>query len=319
MTHPNVCRVYDLGHHLHLSHGDILFLTMELLQGETLGAYLHEHGPMSCAQAQPLIRQMVSALSAAHHLGIVHRDFKPANVMLLPSPAGPVVKVTDFGLATTPESEETVSQSVEVMGTPEYMAPEQFRGMCSNRTDVYGLGITTFQMITGKPPASFDTPFKELPTGTTGTRQISLRWRGAITKSLARDPAGRFGSVEDFWRALSGEGVMGWQAVVSAARRRPMLTSVAVVLLLVALAGLGWNLARPRLPQQKHIAVLPFQNIGNDAANQAFAEGVADSLTSKLSQLERYQKSFWVVPASDTRTVKSLDGRLSQPRRDPRR
>ncbi len=62
-----------------------------------------------------------------------------------------------------------------------------------------------------------------------------------------------------------------------------------------------------RLPQEKHLAVLPFQNIGNDASNQAFAEGVAESLTSKLSQLERYQKSFWVVPSSDTRNVKSLD------------
>jgi len=82
VSHPNVCRVFDLGHHKDKLHADLLFLTMELLEGETLSAYLHRHGPMTCEQALPLVRQMVSAIAAAHQLGIVHRDFKPGNVML---------------------------------------------------------------------------------------------------------------------------------------------------------------------------------------------------------------------------------------------
>ncbi|HLI62063.1 MAG TPA: tetratricopeptide repeat protein [Terriglobales bacterium] len=332
VSHPNVCRVFDLGRHRG-TNGDVLFLTMELLPGETLAAHLREHGPMSCEQALPLVRQMVSALSAAHQAGIVHRDFKPGNVMLLESANGPVVKVTDFGLATDPDSEETVSHSLtEIIGTPEYMAPEQLRGQCSTLSDVYALGMTVFQMLTGGLPAATDAPFKGQASGSgkshpissakaTGSgklasrsatgKRIPQRWRAAITKALAGNPMARFESVEEFWYALSGEtptGRLGWIGA-GILRHRALYASVAGLLLaaiVLIMAGVLPNPFRP-LPQEKHIAVLPFENIGGGASAQAFAEGVSASLTSNLSQLERYQKSFWVVPASDTRNIKSLD------------
>ena len=312
VSHANVCRVFDLGHHKDKLHADLLFLTMELLEGETLSAYLHRRGSMTCEQALPLVRQMVSALAAAHQLGIVHRDFKPGNVMLVEATPGPLAKVTDFGLATNPECDETVAESVvDVVGTPEYMAPEQLRGQCSSRSDIYALGITVFQMLTGKLPCSHDAPFKELDAGT--VKRIGPRWREAITKSLAVNPADRFATVEEFWCALSGENLptqSGWKAFAAGIRRHRATYAIgACVVLGAIILVLAGALPNPfkRLPQEKHLAVLPFQNIGNDASNQAFAEGVAESLTSKLSQLERYQKSFWVVPSSDTRHVKSLD------------
>jgi serine/threonine-protein kinase len=312
VSHANVCRVFDLGHHKDKQHADLLFLTMELLEGEPLSAYLYRHGPVTCEQALPLVRQMVSALAAAHQLGIVHRDFKPGNVMLLETVRGPLAKVTDFGLATNPECDETVAESVvDVVGTPEYMAPEQLRGQCSTRTDIYALGLTIFQMLTGKFPSSHDAPFKELEADV--VKRIGPRWREAITKSLAVNPADRFATVEEFWCALSGENLptqSGWKAIAAGIRLHRATYAISACVLLAAiilvLAGAVPNPFK-RLPQEKHLAVLPFQNIGNDASNQAFAEGVAESLTSKLSQLERYQKSFWVVPSSDTRHVKSLD------------
>ncbi len=313
VSHRNVCRVFDLGRHKASSGDDVLFLTMELLQGETLASYLQQHGPMSCEQALPLIRQMVTGLAAAHQLGIVHRDFKPGNVMLEETPQGMLVKVTDFGLATTPEADETVTSSfTEVVGTPEYMAPEQLRGNCSSRTDVYALGITVFQMLNGKLPATYDAPFKGQESGT--GKRIGQRWRDAITKCLAPYPADRFGSVEEFWYALTGETLEGgyspWKSAAAAVRRHWAIYAAAACVVVVAIAmlltGIIPNPFRP-LPREKHIAVLPFVNIGDAAGNQAFAEGVVESLTSKLSQLERYQKSFWVVPASDTRNIKSLD------------
>ena len=329
VSHPNVCRVFDLGRHkmsASSSSGanaprsgdsgsvhDVLFLTMELLPGETLSSYLEKHGPMTTEQALPIVRQLVSALAAAHHMGIVHRDFKPGNVMLEETPNGMVAKVTDFGLATNPESDETISRSItQVLGTPEYMAPEQLRGQCSNRTDIFALGLTVFQMLTGALPISADTASKVLKTSETGKRG-GYRWRGAISKSLATNPAERFASVEEFWYALSGErvpGQFGWKAIAASTRRFWIIYAAAACLAIggiaAVLTGVVPNPFR-RLPQQKHIAVLPFENIGNDASNQAFAEGMAESLTSKLSQLERYQKSFWVVPSSDTRNIKSLD------------
>jgi serine/threonine-protein kinase len=332
VSHPNVCRVFDLGRH-HGADGDVLFLTMELLPGETLASHLRQHGPMPCAEALPLVRQMVSALSAAHQLGIVHRDFKPGNVMLLESANDQVVKVTDFGLATNPEAEETVSRSLtEIMGTPEYMAPEQLRGQCSARTDIYALGMTVFQMLTGGLPAATEAPFKgqvsgsgksqpagsgksaqsgKLASGSAAGKRIPQRWRSAITKALASNPAARFESAEEFWYALSGETPAGRLGrIATAILRHRVIYATALMLLLAAIvlvmAGVLPNPFRP-LPQEKHIAVLPFENIGGDASAQAFAEGVSASLTSKLSQLERYQKSFWVVPASDTRNIKSLE------------
>ncbi len=311
----NVCRVFDLGRHKDKLHTDLLFLTMELLEGETLSAYLHRNGPMSCDQALPLVRQMVSALAAAHQLGIVHRDFKPGNVMLLQTARGPLAKVTDFGLATNPGCDETAAESVvDVVGTPEFMAPEQLRGQCSSRTDIYALGLTVFQMLTARLPSSHDAPFRGLDADE--VKRIGPRWREAITKSLATDPAARFATVEEFWCALSGENLStqsGWKAIAVGINRHRAAYAISTCVVLAAITALTLMLAGripnpfKRLPQEKHLAVLPFQNIGNDASNQAFAEGVAESLTSKLSQLERYQKSFWVVPSSDTRNVKSLD------------
>jgi len=315
VSDPNVCRVFDLGRHKDKLHTDLLFLTMELLEGETLSAYLHRHGPMSCEQALPLIQQMVSALAAAHQLGIVHRDFKPGNVMLLQTPRGTLAKVTDFGLATNPECDETLAESVvDVVGTPEFMAPEQLRGQCSSRTDIYALGLTVFQMLTARLPSSHDAPFKGLDADL--VKRIGPRWREAITKSLATDPAARFATVEEFWCALSGETLptqSGRKAIAAGINQLRAAYAISACVVLAAITAMTLILAGripnpfKRLPQEKHLAVLPFQNIGNDATNQAFAEGVAESLTSKLSQLERYQKSFWVVPSSDTRNVKSLD------------
>lgn len=311
VTHPSVCRVFDLGRHRDASRGDVLFLTMELLEGETLAAYLRRHGPMTCEEAMPVIRQIVSALAAAHQVGIVHRDLKPANVMLLAGAPDPVVKVTDFGLATDPQSEETRSVSTDIVGTPEYMAPEQFRGQCSIRTDVYALGVTVFQMLTGHLPVSFEAPFKSLPAEI--SRHIPQSWQTAVTKCLSVHPGERFATVQEFWRAVSGETLTGQfeRTTIVSPMQRHRTAAIALGALLLAVvalfvAGIIPNPFR-RLPAQKHIAVFPFRNIGDDPANQAFAEGVAESLTSKLSQLERYQKSFWVVPASDTRTMKTLD------------
>lgn len=311
VTHPNVCRVYDIGHHSHPTHGDVLFLTMELLQGRTLTEYLHEDGPISPDQALPLIGKMASALSAAHQLGIVHRDFKPGNVMLIEEAGQKLVKVTDFGLARSlrPEDNSTLSRA-EVVGTPSYMAPEQFRGQYGPETDIYALGLTIFEMLTAKRPTSVTAPFKDVQTDK--SKQIGSRWQRAITKCVAAEPAERFHDVRDVWTALSGSGTANFDLAhpVSNAKRYKIALG-GVALLLLALLALVWDGILPgpwhRLPEQKHIAVLPFQSIGNDAADQAFSDGVVESLTSKLSQLERFQKSFWVVPSSDARQIKSLD------------
>jgi serine/threonine protein kinase/Flp pilus assembly protein TadD len=314
VTHPNVCRIFDLFRQKQ-NGGNVqegaVFISMELLNGRTLAAHLQQHGSMDCNQALPLVSQMVSALAAAHQLGIVHRDFKPGNVMLVGHGTQTLVKVTDFGLARSlrPEDNSTLSHT-EVVGTPSYMAPEQFRGQYGPETDVYALGLTIFEMLTAKLPTSRHAPFKDVHNDPPKT--IGSRWQRVITKCIAVEPSERFREVQDVWRILSGSNsteYFGVPAFVSVVKRHAIAVG-GVSLLLIALLALLWgslpNLLRP-LPEQKHIAVLSFRNIGNDAADQAFTDGVVESLTSKLSQLERFQKSFWVVPSTDTRQIKSLD------------
>jgi serine/threonine protein kinase/Flp pilus assembly protein TadD len=315
VTHPNVCRIFDLFRHKPDGGGlqeETVFISMELLHGKTLAGHLQQRGLMTCDQAFPLVSQMVSALSAAHQLGIVHRDFKPGNVILVDEGGQKFVKVTDFGLARSlrPEDNSTLS-SPEIVGTPSYMAPEQFRGQYGPETDVYALGLTIFEMLTAKLPTSRSEPFKDVPSDK--TKQIGSRWQAVITKCVAEEPAKRFHEVRDVWQVLSGSYSDNYfypASLLSAVKSYPIGVGAASLVLIVLLALIwGGVLSNPlrRLPEQKHIAVLPFQSIGNDTADQAFSDGVVESLTSKLSQLERFQKSFWVVPSTDARQIKSLN------------
>jgi serine/threonine protein kinase len=314
VTHPNVCRIFDLFRHNagHSAHDEMVFISMELLHGQTLARHLQDHGSMTCDQTLPLIGQMVSALSAAHQLGIVHRDFKPGNVILAEEGGQNLVKITDFGLARSlrPEENSTLSHT-EVVGTPSYMAPEQFRGQYGPETDIYALGLTIFEMLTAKLPTSCSTPFKDVQADK--TKEIDSRWQGVITRCVAAEPSERFQEVRDVWRILSRSNSAEYfdlASLVSAMKRHAIAFSGAALLLITLLVLLSTGiLPNPlsRLPEQKHIAVLPFQSVGNDAADQAFSDGVVESLTSNLSQLERFQKSFWVVPSTDTRQIKTLD------------
>jgi eukaryotic-like serine/threonine-protein kinase len=374
VTHPNVCRIYDIGHHDHPEHGDLLFLTMEFLEGITLADRIRTQGSLTREESLPLLRQMIHALSAAHHLNIAHRDFKSANVILCEakkasdsgriagttgSPgtvaaagaaSGPasgsnpgvepkskrdassgapsarvgsgslpgssanytLVKVTDFGLARSVDGLETTLHG-EVWGTPDYMAPEQFHGQSSIASDIYALGVVIYEMFTARLPhrsSAGSTPPDGGPSAP--TEKIPAEWRPVVKKCMAFDPADRYATIDDVWAALQGE-------ESTAARRKTFLglSSQAVVTMVVALAAvlglsawLGGDVIQRWLhpvPEQKHIAVLQFENVGGDSANAAFASGVGETLASKLSELGGDQQLYWVVPFSDSRKYTDVE------------
>ena len=149
VTHPNVCRVFEVFRQP-VENGSAVFLTMEMLPGETLSQLVRARGHLTIAEAAPIVRQLCDALSAAHAVEVVHRDFKTANVMIVPGEPERVV-VTDFGLARAldlPPGDD--SRQGRRVGTSAYMAPEQVSGgPISIRTDVYALGIVLFEMVTG--------------------------------------------------------------------------------------------------------------------------------------------------------------------------
>jgi serine/threonine protein kinase/tetratricopeptide (TPR) repeat protein len=308
VTHPNVCRVFDLfTTEETIGTPPIAFLTMEFLKGETLLEMIHGQGKLKPEQARPIAEQLCAGLGAAHAAGIIHRDFKSSNIMLVSdADRRPRAVVTDFGLARNlmpnNASREQLTQTGNVVGTPAYMAPEQLEGgAITPATDVYALGVVLYEMLTGSRPPTVRTPL----TGTNNGKRTPAYWDTTISRCLEHDPEKRFqsaGEVADALRhppraqhsSLWYSVKIGWIGVL--------------ILFVIFLAFLFIrNRGSARIPAEKHIAVLPLRNITNDPANDAFSEGLSETLTSKLSQMQQFQKAFWVVPASDVRRMSNAD------------
>jgi tetratricopeptide (TPR) repeat protein len=214
VTHPNACRIFDLGLHGE----DRLFLTMEHLEGETLAARLKRDGPYSPNEALPIVEQVVAALSEAHRVGVIHRDLKSGNVMLVPEGEAVRAVVTDFGLAVPKRSgadpTEHITRTGELLGTPAYMAPEQLeRGTTSPATDVYALGLMLYEMITGELPFSGDTPIsgalqrlrEKAPSPRERVPDLDRVWERTILRCLEKDPEERWQTPSEVLAALKGE------------------------------------------------------------------------------------------------------------------
>ena len=206
VTHPNVCRVFEIG--VHDRDGRRLdFFVMELLEGETLAARVQRKGRISRDEAHPLIMQMVSGLQAAHDAGIVHRDFKSANVILCKGRA----VITDFGLArgepgTATRVGGTITSSAVVAGTVAYMSPEQLSGSdITPATDIYSLGVVLFEMATGRLPfddrhiihSAMQRAAESTPNVRALAPDIDSEWAAVIARCLQRDPANRFARPAD--------------------------------------------------------------------------------------------------------------------------
>jgi len=251
ISHPNVCNVHDLARHPAdgSSPETTLFLTMEFLPGETLAAKVDREGRMACDAALPLLRQMAGALDAAHRAGVIHRDFKPSNVMLVPSPDGLRAVVTDFGLARSfaPSGETTATRTEGVAGTLDYMAPELLAGQsASAASDLYALGMVAYKMVTGALPFASDTPLAgailrskaAAPSPRTLVPGLDIKWERAILRALDRDRMRRFSRPLEFIAALAGEAPSMTVSVPVMTRRR----WVAAVVAVAAIAGwLGWR------------------------------------------------------------------------------
>jgi putative nucleotidyltransferase with HDIG domain len=212
IRHPNVVEITDLG-----QSGDVHYIVMSFLEGETLGERLEREKVLDESTTVRIVRQIASALAAAHAHGIVHRDLKPENVFLLNHPDYPdYVKVLDFGIAKLigPQQANAPHNTVlgMVIGTPAYMSPEQCRGQAEldHRSDIYSLGIMLYEMLTGTVPFRRDStadvllahvrdqPVSPLDLNPKLSRHIS----DAIMRALDKDPALRFASMRELRDAV---------------------------------------------------------------------------------------------------------------------
>ncbi len=254
ISHANVCRVYELFEDTTLT-PPRAFLTMELLAGETLAARLARVGALPVEEAIEVCRQVAAGLGAAHDSEVIHRDLKPANIMLLSSSSGRRAVVMDFGLARDPDAARSdgVTVTGAVVGTPEYMAPEQVSGgAISPATDIYALGLILFEMLRGKSPFAGGTTLESLmrraregPERLSGVIPgVPARIDSVIARCLAYEAPRRFQATDEVLRALDSS----LHIAVPRSRRLWVAVAAAAVLLITLAAVAAWRRANPALP-----------------------------------------------------------------------
>ncbi|MGH1341054.1 MAG: serine/threonine protein kinase [Nannocystales bacterium] len=241
LASPHIVSVYNFGR---LESGE-LYLAMEFLQGRTLQAELATYGRLALEQVVDLVQQIARGLDEAHRKGVIHRDLKPGNIMVVRGADGDVAKLLDFGIAKLDAGSGT--QTRGWVGTPRYMAPEQFTGAAIDaRTDIYALGLITYEMLCGRTPFVSDNPMsyvhshvysavpslQELVPG-----MVPPAVERVVLSALAKDPGGRPHSASAFADAL--------RASLHTAPRAPEDPSVLPIVLaaglgVAAVAGLGW-------------------------------------------------------------------------------
>jgi serine/threonine protein kinase len=203
LNHPNLVGVYDTG-----SDDGVHFIVMEYVQGKTLADYLAGGGRIMPHRAIEIAEAVSLALTAAHAQGVIHRDIKPGNIMITPTGE---VKVTDFGIARVVAGAETVAQTAAVLGTASYLSPEQAQGQpVDQRSDLYSLGCVLYEMLTGRPPFTGDSAVavaskqvleQPIPPSTLNP-DVSPGLDAVVMRTLAKNPANRYRSAEEFRRDL---------------------------------------------------------------------------------------------------------------------
>jgi tetratricopeptide (TPR) repeat protein/predicted Ser/Thr protein kinase len=246
LNHPNICTLYDVGPN---------YLVMELVEGETIAARL-KSGPLPSKTALLYASQIAAALAEAHGKGIIHRDLKPANIMIAKSG----IKVLDFGLAKS-GTDQMLTMSREVMGTPAYMAPEQWEGKPADaRSDIYSFGCVLYEMLAGER------------AGARQKRLASRKLEMIVGRCLEEDPGRRWQSVAELQRELLaiGDGVNPWKVV-----------SAAGVVLAVFATVYGYLHRPPKLTDKDTIVLADFENKTGDPV---FDDTLRQGLSVELQQ-----------------------------------
>jgi TolB-like protein/Tfp pilus assembly protein PilF/predicted Ser/Thr protein kinase len=298
LEHPGIVPIHEVG-----ERDGQCYFSMKFIEGGQLDEVVRRT-PMSIRQAAGLIAKVARTVHYAHEHGILHRDIKPGNI-LLDQKGEP--HLTDFGLARLVETESTVTRTLEVLGTPSYMAPEQAAGKnteLTTATDVYGLGAVLYQLLTGHPPFAGGTTYETikllLDAEPRPLRQLNPKIDRELSticlKCLDKDPKRRYSSAlalaEDLGHWLKHEPILAKPSGFLTharkwVRREPAIA--ALIVSLVALAAIiGWNVWKSELISSHEttgIAVLPFENLSNDREDASFADGVQDDVLTKLAKI----------------------------------
>jgi TolB-like protein/predicted Ser/Thr protein kinase len=330
LNHPHVCTIHEVGE----AEGRT-FVAMELVEGRPLSDLL-SRGPLATEQVLRLGQQLADALAHAHEHGVVHRDFKSANVVLT---AEGRAKVLDFGLAkrlaggdateATTASYGSLTAPGTLTGTLAYMAPEQLRGQAADaRSDIWALGVVLYEMAGGRRPFQGQTGFAlssailnesppVLPAG------VPDGLRGVVERCLEKEPAERYQRAAEVRAALealaSGATVPTGRAPARRPRRRPWLAAGLVVIAAVVTVAitLGLGALRPRLTPRLgsparaiRLAVLPFANLSGDPGQEYLSDGVTQEMIAQLGRL--HPQSLSVIARTSVMRYKKTETPIDQ-------
>jgi len=261
ISHPNVCKLFEI-HTASTNHGEIDFLTMEFLDGETLAARL-ARGPLPEKDARAIALQLCAGLAEAHRNHVIHGDLKSNNVILTTGPNGAIrAVITDFGLARKPEAAQATAPSGQVAGTPDYMAPELWKGgKASVASDIYALGVVLSQL---------------------GSSWLQNR---TVTRCLDPDPLRRFREADEVAQSFS-----------PAISRRWYLTAAAAVILAVVTGAVTYQRAKAPV-ETVRLAILPFET---EAISKPVSEGLLHDTSDRLSHVKAGRtRRLTLIPLSD--------------------
>src|SRR5213594_491502 len=298
LEHPGIVPIHEVG-----ERDGSCYFSMKFVEGGQLDAVVKRE-QMPIRRAVELIGKVARTVHYAHEHGILHRDVKPGNILL---DAKGEPHLTDFGLARLLETESTVTRTMEFLGTPSYMAPEQAVGnnaAVSGTTDVYGLGAVLYQLLTGHPPFAGGTTFETikllLDTEPRQPRLLNPKIGRDLSticlKCLEKNPKRRYSSAfalaEDLDRWLKHEPILARRTGIFArgkkwVRRNPTGTLLAASLVALATAAgwIFWKSEFIRHPLTNGIAVLPFENLSDEKEHAFFADGVQDDILIKLAKI----------------------------------
>jgi TolB-like protein/tRNA A-37 threonylcarbamoyl transferase component Bud32/lipoprotein NlpI len=309
IRHKNVCGMFDLG-----EEKGTHYITMEFVPGEDLRSSIRRFGQLPIGKSISIAKQICEGLVEAHRLGVIHRDLKSNNIMI--DKEGNV-RVMDFGIARSLEAKGITGAGV-MIGTPEYMSPEQVEGKdVDQRSDIYSLGVILYEMVTGRVPFEGDTPFtigvkhkSETPKDPKKMNsQIPEELSRVILKCLEKDKDKRFQSAGEVRLELTGieEGIPTIEREIPLKKPitskeitvsfglKNLLIPALVVIVIAAAAVIIWQLLPQKEPvypppEQKSIAVLPFEDLSAQKDQEHFCDGMTEAIIAKLSGIEELKK-----------------------------
>ena len=321
LEHPQIVPIYEIG-----ERDGSCYFSMKFVEGGQLDTAL-EKEPVSTKRAAELLLEIARTVQFAHERGILHRDIKPGNI-LLDKKGQP--HLTDFGLARLIEHESTVTNSLDILGTPSYMAPEQAAGQTKNLTaaaDVYALGAVFYHMLTGHSPFTGGTTYETIRMVLETEPRTPRAWNSKIDsdlsticlKCLGKDPQRRYQTAEalaqDVEHWLRHEPILARRTGLLLRGNKWLQRNTAVAVSVASLAGLAatmgvviWKSTLTRPLATTGIAVLPFENLSEDKANACFADGIQDEILTRLSKIADLK----VISRTSTQHYKSTPENLPE-------